>query len=64
MTWEYKIEVEDRDSELYMGDASLNALGLQGWELVSVTPETDDYNACFYFKRLIPPPKLPYHQDP
>lgn len=31
---------------------SFNKLGEQGWELVSVTPDTAEYNSIAYFKRI------------
>lgn len=48
MTWEYKTHTQMDFDE---GDASLRALGEQGWELVAVTLETDNSFRCFYFKR-------------
>ena len=33
-------------------DAQLNAFGLEGWELVSVVLQRDDY--LYFFKRPIP----------
>lgn len=44
--WEYTIIEWNR-----MGEAGLNRLGAQGWELVSVTP--DNGLTWFYFKRRL-----------
>ncbi len=53
--WEYKIVVKDAKdmgTPTYM--ESLNALGLDGWELVSVTPgNTMIKHFCYYFKRRL-----------
>jgi hypothetical protein len=48
--WEYKHIARDLASEELLGDAELNELGTQGWELTSVV--TDGRSAHFYFKRL------------
>jgi hypothetical protein len=51
--WEYKIETEDSLIGKMIEQEDLNRLGLEGWELVSVSPETEEFNAVFYFKRAV-----------
>lgn len=46
--WEYKIVVLDLDKT-----ARLNEAGREGWELVSVTPDTEENHETAYFKRSI-----------
>ena len=53
-TWEY-ISVNGNDYQRFKGDATLNELGTQGWELVSVATYSPGDGAqsgtVFYFKR-------------
>ncbi|HEY1718279.1 MAG TPA: DUF4177 domain-containing protein [Verrucomicrobiae bacterium] len=45
--WEYKtVALSSQGS-----DAELNSLGKDGWQLVSVTLESNDQRAFYYFKR-------------
>ncbi len=54
--WEYKIVVKDAKdmgTPAYM--ESLNRLGIEGWELVSVTPGNAMIkHFCYYLKRRLP----------
>jgi hypothetical protein len=48
--WEYRVVV----SAPYLVKTEMNTLGADGWELVSILPDTVDGNsrgASFYFKR-------------
>jgi hypothetical protein len=47
--WEYKEMVRDVDSEGLPGEADLNGLGSDGWELSGVAHEGSKVH--FYFKR-------------
>jgi hypothetical protein len=47
-TWEYKVVVVTGQSEL-PGEAALNALGAEGWELAGTLVR--DATAHFYFRR-------------
>jgi hypothetical protein len=47
-TWEYKV-VPTGMSDLQ--DPLLNNLGAQGWELTSITYDTDRSHQTYYFKR-------------
>ena len=49
--WEYKHLVRKRPTEQPPEDADLNALGVEGWELVGMFVEADALH--FYFKRLV-----------
>ena len=50
MTWEYKYGYE-------LSDEECNAMGREGWELVSVvtTGENGDWRLHYHFKRPLPP---------
>jgi hypothetical protein len=49
--WEYKQIVRDLEKESLPGEAELNALGEEGWELSGVAQQPP--MAYFYFKRLV-----------
>jgi hypothetical protein len=49
-TWEYK-QVVRRPPQGLLQEAELNALGAEGWELVSVVGEGGSVH--FYFKRAL-----------
>lgn len=48
--WEYRAEA--LESGLRKDIQILNDLGLQGWELVNVTPDTEDSYSVAYLKRI------------
>jgi hypothetical protein len=50
-TWEYRHLVRDLSTEGLPSDAELDALGAEGWELVTVL--TDGRSAHFYWKRQV-----------
>lgn len=50
-TWEYKHVVRRVPDESLLHEAELNALGADGWELVSVSTEPTAVH--FYFKRAV-----------
>jgi len=50
-TWEYRHLVRRAPDESVLGESELNALGAEGWELVSVHAEGGAVH--FYFKREV-----------
>lgn len=50
-TWEYKHLLRRVPHESLLDEAELNALGAEGWELVSVYAEAPGVH--FYFKRAV-----------
>jgi hypothetical protein len=48
--WEYKTVGRDLSAEVVIGEAELNALGAEGWELAGIL--THEGKASFYFKRM------------
>ena len=51
LKYEYKQIVRDLEKEALPGEAELNALGEEGWELAGVAQQPP--LAYFYFKRLV-----------
>jgi len=47
--WEYKHLERELGAEAPLGEAELNALGAEGWELAAVIPAASRIH--FYFKR-------------
>lgn len=48
--WEYKVISRNSDTEALPDEAELNALGKDGWELVSIVTVVN--NVRFYLKRI------------
>lgn len=51
ITWEYKLISKNLDLESVLDEAELNALGSQGWELVTCLMVGSAAN--FYFRRSL-----------
>jgi hypothetical protein len=51
LKWEYKQVIRNLEKDSLPGEAELNALGEEGWELSGVAQQPP--LAYFYFKRLI-----------
>jgi hypothetical protein len=52
-TWEYKVVLVNEASEILADGETLDGYGAVGWELVVVTPETDERYGAAYFKRRL-----------
>ena len=50
--WEYKHFISDWSDKEFTILQELNSLGDEGWELVTVVPESKLEKQTFYFKRL------------
>jgi len=55
VAWEYNVLI-DLGRMGHVDERKLNALGHQGWELVSVFRESAESHTCFYFKRRLSAP--------
>ena len=51
LKWEYKQIVRNLETEKPLGEAELNALGEDGWEMTGVAQQPP--LAHYYFKRLV-----------